>query len=108
MAEWKPCPVCGKRPELVVRKVDIPEADRLYPVAALKCDCKVAEAIALTDEEAIKFAEIIWNEEAIKRMNEFWKSQGAYETEGGKLYIDLEGGLRLVIFEGKIEGWYIP
>ena len=40
--------------------------------------------------------------------NEFWKSQGAYETEGGKLYIDLEGGLRLVIFEGKIEGWYIP
>jgi hypothetical protein len=41
-------------------------------------------------------------------MAEFWKELGAYETEGGKLYIDLEGGLRLVIFEGKIEGWYIP
>lgn len=106
MAEWKCCPFCGKRPELIVRKVDIPEAEELYPVAALKCDCKVAEAIALTEEEAIEFAEKIWNKEATK--NEFWKELGAYETEGGKLYIDLEGGLRLVIFEGKIEGWYIP
>lgn len=39
--------------------------------------------------------------------NEFWKSLGAYETENGRMYLDLEG-IRLVIFEGKIEGWYIP
>lgn len=38
----------------------------------------------------------------------FWKSLGAYETENGRMYLDLEGGLRLVVFEGKIEGWYIP
>ena len=37
----------------------------------------------------------------------FWKHLGAYETEGNKMYLDLEG-IRLVIFEGKIEGWYIP
>ena len=38
---------------------------------------------------------------------EFWKSLGAYKTENGRMYLDLEG-IRLVIFEGKIEGWYIP
>ena len=37
----------------------------------------------------------------------FWKNLGAYETENDKMYLDLEG-IRLVIFEGKIEGWYIP
>ena len=37
----------------------------------------------------------------------FWKSLGAYETENSRMYLDLEG-IRLVIFEGKIEGWYIP
>lgn len=37
----------------------------------------------------------------------FWKGLGAYETENDKMYLDLEG-IRLVIFEGKIEGWYIP
>ena len=37
----------------------------------------------------------------------FWKSLGAYKTENGRMYLDLEG-IRLVIFEGKIEGWYIP
>lgn len=41
-------------------------------------------------------------------MADFWKNMGAYETENNKMYLDLEGGLRLVIFEGKIEGWYIP
>ena len=34
---------------------------------------------------------------------------GAYPSEKeGYMYIDLEGGLRLVIFEGKIDGWYMP
>lgn len=35
-------------------------------------------------------------------------AENSYEAENGRRYIDLEGGLRLVIFEGKIEGWYIP
>ena len=37
----------------------------------------------------------------------FWKRRGAYEApEGNRLYLDLEGGIRLVISEGEIEGWY--
>lgn len=38
----------------------------------------------------------------------FWKELGAYEAaEKGQLYLDLEG-IRLVIENGEIEGWYIP
>ena len=106
MAELKPCPWCGEIPKLKTFKMDIPEAEELFPGAAVRCKCKMAQAVSTTEELAIKFAEELWNKEATK--NEFWKELGAYETEGGKLYIDLEGGLRLVIFEGKIEGWYIP
>jgi hypothetical protein len=40
-------------------------------------------------------------------MDNFWKELGAYETEKGRMYLDLEG-IRLVIADGKIEGWYIP
>ena len=37
-----------------------------------------------------------------------WKRRGAYEApEKGQLYLDLEG-IRLVIENGEIEGWYIP
>ena len=37
-----------------------------------------------------------------------WKHMGAYEApEKGKLYLDLEG-IRLVIENGEIEGWYEP
>ena len=38
----------------------------------------------------------------------FWKRRGAYEAaEGNKLYLDLNG-IRLVIDNGEIEGWYEP
>ena len=40
-------------------------------------------------------------------MDNFWKELGAYETENGGMYLDLEG-IRLVIADCKIEGWYIP
>ena len=41
--------------------------------------------------------------------HKLWKNIGAYEApEKGQLYLDLEGGLRLVIFEGKVDGWYEP
>lgn len=37
-----------------------------------------------------------------------WKHMGAYEApEKGQLYLDLEG-IRLVIENGEIEGWYEP
>ena len=37
-----------------------------------------------------------------------WKHMGAYEApEKGQLYLDLEG-IRLVIENGEIEGWYGP
>lgn len=38
----------------------------------------------------------------------FWKRLGAYEAaEGNKLYLDLKG-IRLVIDNGELEGWYEP
>ena len=38
----------------------------------------------------------------------FWERLGAYEApEKGQLYLDLEG-IRLVIENGEIEGWYEP
>lgn len=43
---------------------------------------------------------------AIGKKRELFKELGAYPAENGRWYIDLEGGIRLVIFEGKIEGWY--
>ncbi len=40
--------------------------------------------------------------------NKLWKHMGAYEApEKGQLYLDLNG-IRLVIDNGEIEGWYIP
>ena len=39
---------------------------------------------------------------------EHWKRMGAYEApEKGQLYLDLEG-IRLVIENGELDGWYIP
>ncbi len=41
------------------------------------------------------------------KKRELFKELGAYKApEGNKLYIDLEGGIRLVIDNGEIEGWY--
>ena len=38
----------------------------------------------------------------------FWERLGAYEApEGNKLYLDLNG-IRLVVDNGELEGWYIP
>ena len=40
----------------------------------------------------------------------FLKEMGAYPAPSGvpeKYYIDLPGGFRLVIYEGKIDGWYM-
>ena len=42
----------------------------------------------------------------VKRQG-FWKTLGAYPApENGEYYLDLEGDLRLIIYDGKIEGWY--
>lgn len=42
------------------------------------------------------------------KRKDFWKDMGAYEApEKGQLYLDLEG-IRLVIENGEIEGWYEP
>lgn len=53
---------------------------------------------------------VLHNVPAIKAVfdnDNFWKILGAYETENERMYLDLEG-IRLVISEGEIEGWYIP
>ena len=65
MAELKPCPKCGKIPEHRLFMKDIPEADRLYPAASLRCDCKAVQTVALTHKEALEFAEEIWNEKVV-------------------------------------------
>lgn len=63
--ELKPCPVCGKIPELQVHLLDIPEATELYPKASLRCDCKkVYSVVAVTETEAIEFATEEWNRRA--------------------------------------------
>lgn len=72
--------------------------------------------IALNVRECFKL------KKAEERCNELWKkylslifetrrqkwiNMGAYEApEKGQLYLDLEGGLRLIIEDGKIDGWY--
>ncbi len=39
----------------------------------------------------------------------FWEELGAYSAEKeGYMYVDVPGGARLIIFENKIDGWYIP
>lgn len=43
----------------------------------------------------------------IQDANTVWECLGAYEAENGRMYLDLDG-IRLVIADGKIEGWYIP
>ena len=54
-------------------------------------------------EDIKKYHNLIFEEK-----NEFWINLGAYEApEKGQLYLDLEG-IRLVIENGEIEGWYIP
>ena len=45
----------------------------------------------------------------ILEKRKFWKELGAYPAEKeGYMYIDVPGGARLVIYEGKIDGWYMP
>lgn len=42
----------------------------------------------------------------VRGKKKFWDELGAYEApEKGQLYLDLEG-IRLVIEDGKIDGWY--
>ena len=44
----------------------------------------------------------------VRERKKFWEELGAYPAEKeGYMYIDVPGGLRLVIYEGKIEGWYM-
>ena len=43
---------------------------------------------------------------AIGGRHALFKLLGAYDAENGEMYLDLNDNLRLVIFEGKIEGWY--
>lgn len=58
-----------------------------------------------------KFADTwmeLYEKYVFHKRKEFWKDMGAYPAErDGYMYLDLEGA-RLVIFEGKIDGWYIP
>lgn len=62
MEELKPCPVCGKIPELQIHLLDIPEATELYPKASLRCDCRKAySVVATTETEAVEFITELWN-----------------------------------------------
>ncbi len=51
----------------------------------------------------------VYEKFCFNKKKEFFRELGAYEApEKGKYYIDLKGGLRLVIYDGKIDGWYKP
>lgn len=53
-----------------------------------------------------KKREIIYYDFVIRSKKKFWKHMGAYEApEENKLYLDLEG-IRLVIDNGELDGWY--
>jgi hypothetical protein len=68
MAELKPCPVCGKVPNILVRMMDIPEAEELFPTVALRCDCKeVLRVVSSTKEKALEFAEEVWNKGELQK-----------------------------------------
>lgn len=68
MAELKPCPICGKVPDILVRMMDIPEAKELYPEVALRCDCKkVLQVVSTTKEKALEFAEEVWNKGELQK-----------------------------------------
>lgn len=59
-------------------------------------------------EKDYKRLEEIYYDFVVHSKKKFWKHMGAYEApEKGQLYLDLEG-IRLVIDNGEIEGWYEP
>ena len=59
------------------------------------------------EKDAKKWEEIYYGF-VVRGKKRFWEHMGAYEApENGQLFLDLSGGLRLVIYEGKIEGWYM-
>ena len=63
MDELKPCPKCGKVPKLETHNADI--RGRIYPEAVIRCNCdKAYVVVALTKEEAVKFAKEDWNRRA--------------------------------------------
>lgn len=59
------------------------------------------------EKESLKWQHIYY-ELLSTTKKKFWERLGAYEApEEYKLYLDLNG-IRLVIDNGEIEGWYIP
>ena len=59
------------------------------------------------EKDAKKWEEIYYGI-AVREKKRVWKHMGAYEApEKGQFYLDLEG-IRLVIENGEIEGWYEP
>lgn len=68
MAELKPCPICGKVPDILIHMLDIPEAEELYPEVTLRCDCKkVYQVVSTTKEKALEFAEEVWNKGELQK-----------------------------------------
>lgn len=60
-------------------------------------------------KERCKRLEKIYEKLCFEVRRGFWETLGAYPApENGEYYLDLDGGIRLVIYEGKIEGWYMP
>lgn len=59
------------------------------------------------EKESLKWQHIYYDL-ILTTKKKFWEHRGAYEApEKGQLYLDLEG-IRLVIENGELEGWYIP
>ncbi|MBQ1191599.1 MAG: hypothetical protein IIX43_04920, partial [Bacteroidales bacterium] len=75
-----------------------------------QCQCKskyTTHEECMAARHGMDLAKMVLHNVPTINMDNFWEELGAYETENGKMYLDLEG-IRLVIAEGKIEGWYVP
>ena len=75
----------------------------MVAAAAVNVICAVDHKKAAKNCE--RFAKLYRNL-AFNTRKRFWEEQGAREAEDGRFYIDLAGGLQLVIYEGKIDGWH--
>lgn len=88
----------------------MPEEINMLAFIAMVAAMMVNIVCAINHIKSKKFCEKYWRELAdclFEEKTRFWNRLGAYDAENGRMYIDLEGGLRLVIFEGEIDGWYM-
>lgn len=89
----------------------MPEAIVYFVFIVMVATIMVNIVCAIDHKKAKKHCEHIgdiYEKLCFEKRKGFWETLGAYPApENGEYYLDLEGALRLIIYEGKIEGWYM-